>query len=312
MKIIFLSFLCFAVLFFNSCSQATSKPKNENGDQSVQSQSEKSKDYGEAKQIAMLEDKDINESSGIVASRTNANTFWTHNDSGGGNFIYAFDAKGKRRGVWRVTGAENVDWEDIAISKSHIYIGDIGDNGEKRESIIVYRVAEPTIKKEDATSSKSKPLQTAKAEAIRLQYPDGKHDAETLLVHPATNDIYVITKTMKGAAGVYKISNPSTSAMNKLVKVGDVNVPSMMKGFLTGGDISPDGLLVILCDYFASFEFTTSNNTKFDNIWQSKPLVVSLGQRQQGESVCYAANGKAIYATSEKTPTPLIEVKRIK
>lgn len=307
MKIIFLSFLCFGVLFLNSCSRATSKSKNENSEP----QTEKSKDYGEPKQIATLEDKDINESSGIVVSRNNVGLFWTHNDSGGGNFLYAFDAQGKRRGVWSVTGAENVDWEDIAISKSHIYIADIGDNDKKRESITIYRVAEPVIKKENATSTKSKPLQTEKAETIRLQYPDGKHDAETLLVHPATNDIYVVTKTTKGAAGVYKVSNPSTTSSNKLVKVSDVSVPSITKGFLTGGEISPDGKRVILCDYFAAFEFTLASGN-FDDIWKSKPSVVNLGQRQQGESVCYSKDGKSIYATSEKTPTPLIEIKRVR
>jgi hypothetical protein len=95
------------------------------------------------------------------------------------------------------------------------------------------------------------------------------------------------------------------------VKIGDVSMPSMMKGFLTGGDISPDGWRVIFCDYFAAFEFTLAGGN-FDDIWKTKPSVVNLGQRQQGESVCYSKDGKAIYATSEKTPTPLIEVKRVK
>lgn len=275
-----------------------------------------SKDYSEAKEIAVLEDKNVNESSGVTASRKNAGMFWTHNDSGGGAFIYAFDTKGKRRGVWRVTGAENTDWEDIAIftkdQNSYLYIGDIGDNDKKRESIIVYRIVEPDVKKEDANATKSKALETDKAEMIRLQYPDGKHDAETLLVHPMTGDIYVVTKTSKSAAAIYKVSNPSVSETNKLVKISDVSVPSIMKGFLTGGAISPDGRRVILCDYFAGFEFVLpANSTKFDDIWKAKPLTVNIGQRQQGEAVCYASDGKAIYSTSEKTPAPLFEVRRI-
>ncbi len=275
-----------------------------------------SKEYGEVKEIATLEDKAINESSGISASRKNAGLFWTHNDSGGGAFIYALDTNGKKRGVWRVAGAENVDWEDMAIftqnNESYLYIGDIGDNDRERNSIIVYRFVEPNIKNEDSSSTKSNPLQTENAEAFRLEYPDGKHNCETLLVHPTTGDIYLVTKTSKGTAGVYKISNPSASSINKLVKVSDLSVPGMLKGFLTGGDISPDGRRVILCDYFAAFEFVLlANNAKFDDIWKVKPLAVNIGQRQQGEAVCYAPDGKAIYATSEETPTPLFEVRRI-
>lgn len=318
MKAIFLSILCLTALSLNACSQATSKSQNKNTDQDVESQANKSKDYDEPKQIATLEDKSINESSGIVVSKINRGIFWTHNDSGDAPFIYAFDANGKRRGTFRVAGAQSLDWEDIAIAfdsktkKSFLYIGDIGDNGKERESIVVYRVAEPVVTAEDANSTKSNAKQTENAEAIRIQYPDGKHNAETLMVHPMTNDIYVVTKTQKGAAGVYKSSNPSTSSINKLVKVSDINVPSLMKGFLTGGEISPDGRRVILCDYFAAFEFVLDPNTNFDEIWKTKPLVVNLSQREQGEAVCYSTDGKAIYATSEKLPTPLIEVRRVK
>lgn len=318
MKAIFLSILCLVALSLNACSQATSKSQNKNTDQEGESQANKSKDYDEPKQIATLEDKNINESSGIVASRINKGIFWTHNDSGDAPFIYAFDAKGKQRGTFRVAGAQSLDWEDIAIAfdsktnKSFLYIGDIGDNSKERESIIVYRVAEPVITAEDANSTKANARQTENAEAIRLQYPDGKHNAETVMVHPTTGDIYIVTKTQKGAAGVYKISNPSTLSTNKLIKVGDINVPSLMKGFLTGGEISSDGQRVILCDYFAAFEFVLNSNEKFDDLWNTKPLIVNLSQREQGEAVCYSTDGKAIYATSEKIPAPLIEVRRVK
>lgn len=309
-------FLCFAILFLSSCSHVSSESNDKSINQ-VPAETERSKDYSAPNVVATLEDKSIDESSGVVASKTNNGIFWTNNDSGNPPLIYAFDALGKHRGVWRIKGAENIDWEDMAIAfdsnanKNFLYIGDIGDNDEKRESITVYRVTEPIIKPEDAGAKKSSPLETEKADAIRLQYPDGKHNAETLLVHPTTNNIYIVTKTEKGFAAVYKISNPSIDSINKLVKVSDLSVPSMVKGLLTGGAISPDGRRVILCDYFAAFEFTlTSNN--FDDIWKQKPLAVNLGQRKQGESICYSIDGKTIYATSEKTPTPLIEVKRLK
>src|SRR5215510_11533992 len=65
--------------------------------------------------LVNLENKSVNESSGIGASRINRGILWTHNDSGAGPFIFAFDRKGKHRGVWRVAGAGCVDWEDMAL-----------------------------------------------------------------------------------------------------------------------------------------------------------------------------------------------------
>lgn len=100
--------------------------------------------YDSPVHLADLEDRSINESSGIAASRRNANLLWSHNDSGDGLFIYGFDRQGKHRGVWRIAGASAMDWEDIAVGpgpkscQSYIYIGDIGDNAKKRDEIVVY------------------------------------------------------------------------------------------------------------------------------------------------------------------------------
>src|SRR2546427_1152391 len=56
----------------------------------------------------------LTESSGVVASRAHPGILWTHNDSGDGPYLYATDLHGTDRGVVKVTGARNVDWEDIA------------------------------------------------------------------------------------------------------------------------------------------------------------------------------------------------------
>src|SRR5687767_14630941 len=47
--------------------------------------------YGAPVHLVNLENQSVKESSGIAASRRNAGIFWTHNDSGDGPFIYAFD-----------------------------------------------------------------------------------------------------------------------------------------------------------------------------------------------------------------------------
>ena len=84
-----------------------------------------------------------------------------------------------------VPGAEAVDWEDLALGpgpggRPLLYLGDIGDNREARETVDVYRVPEPR-----ATSGATA---TAPATRLRLRYPDGAHDAETLLVAPRGRD----------------------------------------------------------------------------------------------------------------------------
>lgn len=275
-----------------------------------------SSDYGSPVHLANLENRSIEESSGIAASRNNADLFWTHNDSGDGPFIYAFDRQGRDRGTWPVTGALALDWEDIAIGpgptrgRSYVYVADIGDNGKRRDQITVYRVMEPSVDSSAATGSR---FETDPADAIRLRYPDGKHDAEAVLIHPLTADLYIVTKVRGAAARVYKLKSPfPDSEVHTLAYIGEVRLSNRFVGLVTGGDISPDGHRVILCDYVDAYELVLpeGHKTAFDEIWKQAPLPVSLGDRRQGESICYRADGLALLATSERLPCPLIEVSR--
>jgi hypothetical protein len=282
-----------------------------------------SNNYRPPVHLVNLENRSINESSGIAASRRNTGILWTHNDSGAGPFIYAFDRQGKHRGVWRITGAGAVDWEDMAIGpgptrgRSYLYIGDIGDNLRKRSQITVYRVAEPRITPKDSSSTVQKPLKTEPTDAIRLKYPDGKHDAETLLIHPLTGDLYIITKVRGAAARVYKLKAPAPkSGVATLSFVREFRFPNPFLGFVTGGDISTDGRRVVISDYLGACELILPDKRgiAFDEIWKQSPLPVDIGGfpgvRRQGEAICYRADGLALLATSEGRPCPLIEATR--
>jgi hypothetical protein len=264
-------------------------------------------------QLATLEDRRIKESSGLVSSRRSPDLFWTHNDSGDGPFVYAFDRKGQSRGTWRVEGAQAVDWEDIAAGpgpaqgQSYLYAGDIGDNGREREFVVVYRFPEPEVSATQAAPTE--PRATQPAEAIRLKYPDGAHNAEALAVHPTTGDLYIVTKA-NAEAGVYKLAAPfDPKVVNTLTKVGSLRGPDFFGTLITGADIAPDGRRAALCDYAQGYELTLPAGTNaFDEVWRQTPRAVSLGPRLQGESVGYRLDGAALLATSEKTPTPLFEV----
>ncbi|MEO8433670.1 MAG: hypothetical protein ABI596_02160 [Pyrinomonadaceae bacterium] len=274
--------------------------------------------YGPATVLGTLEDSAINESSGLVASRTNPGLYWTHNDSGDGPFIYAFDDRGGRRGVWRVTGAGARDWEDIAAgpgpqpNTNYLYIGDIGDNGGKRGEIVVYRIPEPPVTSADVPSSKREPSLTATAEVIRFSYPDGKPNAEALMVHPQTGDIYIVTKAPFDNPAIYQATAPVDIAnVTTLKRVGELNMPGFFGGIITGGDISPDGRQVALCDYVQGYEIAlTDAKAAFSTIWQQPLTPIGLGNRKQGEALAYRLDGKALLATSEGPRAPLIQVVR--
>jgi hypothetical protein len=313
---IFAYVICFGAIcvIFSAClsiSSNDSKSKNN----TTAANNQKSVDYKEPKVVGTIDSDEISESSGLVNSPCQPDILWTHNDSGDNAFIFALDKTGKKLATFRVGGAKNIDWEDMAIRKEQaecfLYIGEIGNNARARGEFTVYKVKEPAVSGV-TDSSKKNPLSTEAAETIKFEYPDFRHDAETLLIHPVTGDIYVLSKRLSGASAVYKLKAAyDSSKTNKLEKLADFTVPAIPNGLLTGGSISPDGKRVVVCDYFAAYEIVLPKAEKnFDEIWKQKPQKIELGERAQGEAIAYAADGKTIYATSEERNSPLIEVKR--
>ncbi len=274
--------------------------------------------YDEPKIAGKIESAEITESSGIAASRCQQDVIWTHNDSDDGPFIFAINSKGKSLGTWQVSNARNFDWEDMTgykdgNGKCYLYIGEIGNtNNNERSEHKIYRIAEPAVHESDAGSTRKAPIQTEPAEVLAFGYPDARQDAETLMVHPVSGEIYIVTKHRTTPAGVYKLKPVfDPTLVVKAKKIADLIVPAIPNGFLTGGDIAPDGKRVIICDYFAGYEFTLpEDSSNFDEVWEQKPRVVELGERKQGEAVGYSADGLSIYATSEGKFAPLIEAKR--
>jgi hypothetical protein len=274
--------------------------------------------YGPPVTITTIKDRSISESSGLVASRRTPGAYWTHNDSGDGPFIYSFDTRGDTLGIFRVTGALARDWEDISIGPgpqpdtSYLYIGDIGDNNDVRQDVVVYRVPEPELTADTRKLTKAKPGTTEPAEAIRLRYPDGPHDAEALLVHPVTGHIYIVIKLLIADPAVFEAAPPFPSGKTiTMTRIGTVHVPSLFGGVVTGGSVSPDGQRVALCDYFQGYELVLpprSNN--FNDIWKQRMIGFDLGKRKQGESIAYRLDGKALLATSEGRRSPVVQVVR--
>ena len=181
----------------------------------------------------------LSEASGIAASRRVAGRLWAHND--GEPVLYALDAHGAVTGRVQVTGAKMEDFEAIAVgpcgTASCLYLGDIGDNEAKRKRITVYRLPEP----ESASGS------SAVAEAFHGTYPDGAHDAETLLI-AGDGRVYVVTKGDTGPIAIYRF--PAALRAGAAVALERVGAPASTRPGselrVTDGAVSPDGQWAVL------------------------------------------------------------------
>lgn len=267
--------------------------------------------YAEPVRVAQIEVPGLTESSGLVASRLNPGVLWTHNDSGGAAELFCLRTDGSSCGRLTVTGAETVDWEDLAVGPGggsseprFLHIGDIGDNTASRDSVVVYRVAEPLV---PADAGPDTVMVSEPAQALRLTYPDGPVDAETLIVHPTTAAVTIVTKE-SDFARVFTAAAPDATAATTLAPVTtlEIGFANVRSRFVTAGDISPDGRRVVICTYAEGYEFTLPDGADdADLVWSQEPTVVRLAARDQGEAIAYRIDGAGIFTTSEGATFPL-------
>ena len=181
------------------------------------------------------------EASGLAVSRQNPSRLWTHNDSGE-PVVFALDARGTVTGRVRLTGAGVEDWEAIAVGPcgngSCLHVGDIGDNQARRKRITIYRLPEPDGNKDGSA---------AVADVFHATYPDGAHDAETLLVG-GDGRLYIVTKGETGPVGIYRFpAQLKSGATVTLERVGSAAAGrTAVDARITDGAVSPDGQWAVL------------------------------------------------------------------
>ncbi len=309
-------FAFIVILFGGSVAFATSCSHTSSNTRYLVDAAAMSPDYDKPVIVGRIQSDEITESSGVAASLCQSGVLWTHNDSGDDAFIFAINMKGDHLGTWRVSGARNRDWEDIAAFKDgsgtcYLYIGDIGNNKGERAEQTVYRVKEPPASADSSKTNKKSPGQTEPSEALVFKYPDQLHDAETLLVQPKNGNLYILTKRIDGPSIVFKIMPLFAGSETVYAeRVAEVSLPAVPNGLLTGGAISQDAMHVVLCDYSAAYVLDIGTLQNFDDVWKGKPVVVDLGDRKQGEAVTFSADGRSIIATSERKHSPVTEVKK--
>ncbi len=237
------------------------------------------------------------ELSGLVLSRTQPGVLWTENDSGNPNHVFAVRADGTLAGDVTVTGAVNVDWEDLALGRlpgggAALLVADIGDNLAQRASVSVYRVAEPRVAAGAAIS-------TAPARRLELRYPDGPRDAEALLVDPSDGALVVIEKSYVGRAGVYVAEHPSPTAPVTMRRRARLVLGAGEP--VTGGDVSADGSTIALRTYDAVLVWKRRRGETVAAALRRRPCAArtSLPGEGQGEAIALTRGGTAFYTVPE-------------
>lgn len=233
------------------------------------------------------------ETSGVVAATKTPDVLFVHNDSGDSARFFAISTAGAHLGTFTVTGASAQDWEDIGSANGKLYLGDIGDNGESRANIKVYRIAEPSMPATPST------VALDGVETFTFTYPGGARNAETLFVDPVTDDLYIVQKIGSGMSGVYR--KPAPLESGELEEVAQVDFGSLT----TGGDMSHDGASILVRTYADARLFRRNPGMSVADAMKGEPCPVPLHAELQGEAIGFAVDDQAYFTISEFPSQPI-------
>jgi hypothetical protein len=242
--------------------------------------------------------RDIVELSGLSLSRRSPGVLWTHNDSGHEPYLFAVDSTGATLSRVRVTGARLIDWEDMASGPCDagncLFVGDIGDNSGRRDSISIYVVPEPAL-----TDSA-----TAPATVLNLRYPDHPRDAEAMFVLP-NGDLYLVSKGRRDSVALFRLAKAAQqpATLTTLEQVRALwSRPRERIDRVTGASASPDGQRVAIRTYRSLFIFST------DGLLGGGGPIQSIGSgpidQKVGEAVALTDSGTIWLGSEGSGPRP--------
>ncbi len=277
--------------------------------------------WSEPVTVGHLGAADLTESSGFAPSRRAANLLWSHNDSGGEPVVYALGADGTDRGRVRIAGATNYDWEDIASftldGQAYLLIADTGDNRAVRTDCRLYVIAEP----DPAALAPGRELTVPIAWVIPVRYADQPRDCESVSVDAAENAVYLLSKR-EHPVGLYRLplrpteagASPAAAFLTKVENIPQPTGPRVlvegppgrMAGMPVGMDFAADGSAAVVLTYMDVLVFPRQPGESWTDALTRPPQRLQPVTLPQAESVCFSADAREIYVTTEAERAPVM------
>lgn len=245
-----------------------------------------------------VQSRELAETSGLVVSRRNDSMVWLHND-GRDSRVFAIRPTGETVAVVQPS-VRLIDVEDIAIGpgplpgRDYIYLADIGDNEQTRDTIQIARFPEP-----DLNDAPLRRLSIEDLDLLTLAYPDDPFDAEALFVDPENGDVYIVTKEKRRSRVFFaQAKHLQTTGVTTLQYLTSLGVQST-----SGGDMRCDGQAILLRSEDEGWLWRRRlDQTVGDALRSQLPQKVDVRRKRQeknGEAIGFINATNDYYSISE-------------
>ena len=262
----------------------------------------------------LITNGELDEVSGIAASRVHDDVLWAVEDSGNPARLYAISRRGRVLARYKVEGAKNKDWEDLASfdldGKHYLLLADTGDNGGQRRDFILHVFEEPS----SLRNGTLKPTWS-----IRARWADGPRDCEAVAVDAAAGQVLLVSKK-RNPPDLFSL--PLADAGNRIGEARRIgrlagvpqasaemqaNDPRLAKLFpqVTAADLSPDRATLAVLTYGSVLFYRRVGDEGWGEAVARAPEAHDVPLIPQAEAIAWSSGGGGLYATGEFSPAPL-------
>jgi len=241
--------------------------------------------------------KILDEASGIETT-SDSNLIWMLNDGGNDAKLFGVSKKGKIKASYKID-AKNNDWEDLTTDKKgNIYIGDFGNNTNKRKNLAILKVNANSLTDTDTDKINVKRISFKYPNQEKFPPKKKKMHFDCEAFFHFNDSLYLFTKSRVkddfGKTNLYKI--PAKKGNHIAEYISSFSTCLEMDCWITSADISDDGKKVVLLNSKSVWLFT---NFKGSNFFSGTATEIPLNHNSQKESICFK-DSNTLYITDEK------------
>lgn len=272
-----------------------------------------------ARLAGLITSGDLDEVSGMAASRAHDDVLWAVEDSGNPARLYALSRRGRVIARYKVEGAKNIDWEDLASfdldGKHYLLVADTGDNGGRRRDFALHVFEEPdTLDNGRLQNGTLKPAWT-----IRARWADGPRDCEAVAVDAAAGKVLLVSKKRKPPELFsLPLADPhgewrEARRIGRLAGVPEADADlqrsdpklAQLSPQVTAADLSPDRRTLAVLTYGSVLFYRRQPGEDWGAAVARGPEAHDVPLIPQAEALAWSKGGGGLYASGEFRPAPI-------
>ncbi|MDP5081319.1 MAG: hypothetical protein NWP87_01595 [Winogradskyella sp.] len=225
---------------------------------------------------------DLKEVSAVELDLNNE-LLWVIEDAGNSNSLIGLNKKGAILKTIIISNAKNNDWEDLTSDEEgNIYIGDFGNNNEKRKKFMIYKINHADLTKNSAL-----------AETIEFNLPKGEDSKDFESFFLFNDFFYIFSKETKQFI-VLKVPNKTGKHRAEITSEFNLNGKNNK---ITSAAISQDGKTVVLLNHDKLWKLS---NFEKDDFFSGNISEIKFEHHSQKEGICFKTANEVIITDERK------------